>query len=393
MISKMDDFILLHGNCMTELPLIDGAVDMIFADPPYFLSSGKGTVKVGNRFVNFDKGSWDRVRSKDEVYQFNYQWLSLCKEKLKSNGTIWVTGTYHNIFEVANCMKDLGFKILNMVVWQKSDPPKTLTNQRFNFSAEYIIWARKYENVPHYFNYELMETLNGGVHMPDVWKLSAPGTWEKTCGKHPTQKPLRLLYRIILASTREGETVLDPFAGSCTTGIAAKLLGRKFIGIEQEEKYIELGKKRIKELTDEKRASQLMLRMSENPEEVQVLVNHVCSSLQTLMIEKGITYMRAGDSKGSILVTPGFERMGYVLLHTNGENCHLFKLKRKGCFQIWTKESLEEVGFSPEHAQYYMVLHFDNSKEIVFSKHPKLRQGINTYRSKIRPLSDFMGIR
>ena len=290
-------------------------------------------------------------------------------------------------------MKDLGFKILNMVVWQKSDPPKTLTNQRFNFSAEYIIWARKYENVPHYFNYELMETLNGGVHMPDVWKLSAPGTWEKTCGKHPTQKPLRLLYRIILASTREGETVLDPFAGSCTTGIAAKLLGRKFIGIEQEEKYIELGKKRIKELTDEKRASQLMLRMSENPEEVQVLVNHVRSSLQTLMIEKGITYMRAGDSKGSILVTPGFERMGYVLLHTNGENCHLFKLKRKGCFQIWTKESLEEVGFSPEHAQYYMVLHFDNSKEIVFSKHPKLRQGINTYRSKIRPLSDFMGIR
>lgn len=389
----MDDFILLYGNCMTELPLIDGAVDMIFADPPYFLSSGKGTVKIGNRFVNFDKGSWDRVRSKEEVYQFNYQWLSLCKEKLKSNGTIWVTGTYHNIFEVANCMKDLGFKILNMVVWQKSDPPKTLTNQRFNFSAEYIIWARKYENVPHYFNYELMETLNGGVHMPDVWKLSAPGTWEKTCGKHPTQKPLRLLYRIILASTREGETVLDPFAGSCTTGIAAKLLGRKFIGIEQEEKYIELGKKRIKELTDEKRASQLMLRMSENPEEVQVLVNHVRSSLQTLMIEKGITYMRAGDSKGSILVTPGFERMGYVLLHTNGENCHLFKLKRKGCFQIWTKESLEEVGFSPEHAQYYMVLHFDNSKEIVFSKHPKLRQGINTYRSKIRPLSDFMGIR
>lgn len=389
----MDDLILLHGNCMTELPLIDGAVDMIFADPPYFLSSGKGTVKVGNRFVNFDKGSWDRVRSKEEVYQFNYQWLSLCKEKLKSNGTIWVTGTYHNIFEVANCMKDLGFKILNMVVWQKSDPPKTLTNQRFNFSAEYIIWARKYENVPHYFNYELMETLNGGVHMPDVWKLSAPGTWEKTCGKHPTQKPLRLLYRIILASTREGETVLDPFAGSCTTGIAAKLLARKFIGIEQEEKYIELGEKRIKELTDEKRASQLMLRMSENPEEVQVLVNHVRSSLQTLMIEKGITYMRAGDSKGSILVTPGFERMGYVLLHTNGENCHLFKLKRKGCFQIWTKESLEEVGFFPEHAQYYMVLHFDNSKEIVFSKHPKLRQGINTYRSKIRPLSDFMGIR
>jgi site-specific DNA-methyltransferase (adenine-specific) len=389
----MKDFILKNGNCMEEIPTIEGSVDMIFADPPYFLSSGNGTVKIGKRYVNFDKGDWDRVRSKEDIYKFNYQWLSLCREKLKDSGTIWVSGTYHNIYEVANCMKDLGFKILNMIVWQKSDPPTTLTDQRFNFSAEYIIWARKCEKVAHYFNYELMKALNNGVHMPDVWKLPAPGTWEKTCGKHPTQKPLRLLYRIILASTKEGETILDPFAGSCTTGIAANLLGRKFIGIEQDEKFVALGKKRKEELLDEKRAMQLYSRMSENPDEVQVLVNHVRSSLQPLMIEKGITYMRAGESKGSILVTPGFERMGYVLLHTNGENCHLFKLKQKGCFQIWTKETLEEHGFHPEHASYYMVLHFDNKKEIEFSRHPKLRQGINTYRSKIRPLSDFIGIK
>lgn len=388
----MDDFILKNGDCMHELPLIEGHVDMIFADPPYFLSSGNGTVKIGNRYINFDKGEWDRVRSKEDIYKFNYQWLSLCREKLKESGTIWVCGTYHNIFEVANCMTDLGFKILNMIVWQKSDPPKTLTDQRFNFSAEYIIWARKCEKVPHYFNYELMETMNNGVHMPDVWKLPAPGIWEKTCGKHPTQKPLRLLYRIILASTREGETVLDPFAGSCTTGIAANLLGRKFIGIEQDEKYIALGNKRKEELSDEKRAMQLYSHMSENPEEVQVLVNHVRSGVLPMTIEKGITYMRAGESKGSILVTSGFERIGYVLLHTNGENCHLYKLKRKGSFQIWTKETLEEHGFQPEHALYYMVFHFENAKEIVFSKHPKLRQGINTYRSKIRPLSDFIGM-
>ena len=389
----MKDFILKNGNCMEEIPTIEGTVDMIFADPPYFLSSGNGTVKIGKRYVNFDKGDWDRVRSKEDIYKFNYQWLSLCREKLKDSGTIWVSGTYHNIYEVANCMKDLGFKILNMIVWQKSDPPTTLTDQRFNFSAEYIIWARKCEKVAHYFNYELMKALNNGVHMPDVWKLSAPGTWEKTCGKHPTQKPLRLLYRIILASTKEGETILDPFAGSCTTGIAANLLGRKFIGIEQDEKFVALGEKRKEELLDEKRAMQLYSRMSENPDEVQVLVNHVRSSLQPLMIEKGITYMRAGESKGSILVTPGFERMGYVLLHTNGENCHLFKLKQKGCFQIWTKETLEEHGFHPEHASYYMVLHFDNSKEIEFTRHPKLRQGINTYRSKIRPFSDFVGLK
>ena len=378
---------------MSEIPLIERQVDMIFADPPYFLSSGNGTVKIGNRYHCFDKGDWDRVRSKEEIYQFNYQWLSLCREKLKDSGTIWVCGTYHNIYEVANCMKDLGYKILNMIIWQKSDPPKTLTDLRFNFSAEYIIWARKCEKVPHYFNYQLMESMNNGVHMPDVWKLPAPGIWEKSCGKHPTQKPLRLLYRIILASTREGETILDPFAGSCTTGIAANLLGRNFIGIEQDEKFVSLGNKRRMELYDEKRANQLYDRMSENPEEVQVLVNHVRASLQPLMIEKGITYLRAGDSKGSILVTPGFERMGYVLLHTNGENCHLYKLKKKGCFQIWTKETLEDYGFHPEHASYYIVLHFDNKVEIDFSKHPKLRQGINTYRSKIRPLSDFIGLR
>ena len=246
----MKDFCLVQGDCMTEIPQIEGPVDMIFADPPYFLSTGNGTVKIGNRYHSFDKGGWDRVRSKEEIYQFNYQWLSLCKEKLKDSGTIWVCGTYHNIYEVANCMKDLGYKILNMIVWQKSDPPKTLTDQRFNFSAEYIIWARKCEKVSHFFNYELMEAMNNGVHMPDVWKLPAPGTWEKTCGKHPTQKPLRLLYRIILASTREGETILDPFAGSCTTGIDANLLDRKFIGIEQDEKFITLANKRRLEFDD-----------------------------------------------------------------------------------------------------------------------------------------------
>ena len=312
----MEEFILRKGDCMQELSLIDQTIDMVFADPPYFLSTGNGTVKIGNRYVSFDKGEWDHIRSKEEIYQFNYKWLSLCRKVLKDSGTIWVCGTYHNIYEVANCMKDLGFKILNMIVWQKADPPKTLTEQRFNFSAEYIIWARKCEKVPHYFNYQLMEAMNNGVHMPDVWKLPAPGTWEKVCGKHPTQKPLRLLYRIILASTRTGETILDPFAGSCTTGIAANLLGRNFIGIEQEEKYIRLGLKRKAEIEEKAKAEQIFKHMSENPNEVQVLVNHVRASILPTMIEKGITYMRAGDSKGSILVTPGFERMGYILLHT-----------------------------------------------------------------------------
>lgn len=390
---KKNNFTLYQGDCNIIISQLNESFDMVFADPPYFLSTGNGTVKIGQRYINFDKGDWDRVRSKDEVYEFNYNWISLCREKLKNDGTIWVCGTYHNIYEVANCLKDLGFKILNMIVWQKSDPPKTLTNQRFNFSAEYIVWARKCEKVQHYFNYQLMEAINNGVHMPDVWKLPASGTWEKTCGKHPTQKTLRLLYRIILASTRPGALILDPFAGSCTTGIAANLLGRKFIGIDQDAKFFELGKRRREEIENMDIAANMLQRMAENPEEVQVIVNHTRTELHNLMIEKGICYMRAGESKGSVLVTPGFERIQYVLLHSNGYDAKLYRLKQKGCFQIWTKETLEEKGFHPEHASYYMVFHFDNTKEIPFCQDPKLREGINTYRSKIRPLSDFIGLK
>ena len=388
----MKDFCLVQGDCMTEIPQIEGPVDMIFADPPYFLSTGNGTVKIGNRYHSFDKGGWDRVRSKEEIYQFNYQWLSLCREKLKDSGTIWVCGTYHNIYEVANCMKDLGYKILNMIVWQKSDPPKTLTDQRFNFSAEYIIWARKCEKVSHFFNYELMEAMNNGVHMPDVWKLPAPGTWEKTCGKHPTQKPLRLLYRIILAATREGETILDPFAGSCTTGIAANLLGRKFIGIEQDEDFLLLGKKRKMDIENPLRFIDMQKHIAENPCEVTIMVNHARRETREKMVETGICYLRAGDSEGSLCVTSGFERMEYLLLHTNGENCQIFRLKRKGCFQIWNKETLEKYGFSPSHAAYYIVLKFDNTEIKRFKIPNNIKERINTYRAKIRPLSDFFDV-
>ena len=145
---------------------------------------------------------------------------------------------------VEKCLKNAGFQIINIITWQKSDPTPTWGGLHFNFSSEYIIWARKNPKSKHFFNFELMKELNGGVLMPDVWKLPTVGMWEKTCGKHPTQKPLRLLYRIVLASTRVGEVVLDPFAGSCTTGIAANLLGRKFVGIDQSKDFLDLGIKR-----------------------------------------------------------------------------------------------------------------------------------------------------
>lgn len=228
--------------------------------------------------------------------------------------------------------------------------------------------------------------------MPDVWRFARPGFWERTCGRHPTQKPLRLLYRILQVCTEKGFTILDPFAGSCTTGIAANLLERNFIGIDKNKEYLDYGIRRKREIEDPVMASKILGKMSENPDETMVMVNHVRKELKETMIEKGICYMRAGDSKGSLLITPGFERVQYIFLHTGGRDGMLFKLKNKGAFQIWTAETLKQNGFMPRHAAYYMVLLFDNSKSIRITNEVDLMERINTYRPKLRPLSDFVGI-
>lgn len=342
--------------------------------------------------VCVDKGDWDRGGTPEHMYEFNYRWLELCRPKLKDNGTIWISGTYHNIFVVQRCLKELGYKILNYITWQKSDPAPNISCRYFTFSTELIIWARKSEKVPHVFNYETMKQLNGNKQMTDVWKMPAVGLWEKTCGKHPTQKPLRLLYRIIMASTQEGDTILDPFAGSCTTGIAANLLGRNFMGIDQSQEYLDLGLRRKKEIEDPEKAEKILRKMKESPSETMVLINHAKQETRRLMIEKGICYLRSGDTQGSLQITPGFEKMQYVLLHTNGKGIQLFPLKKVGTFQIWTRETLEKYGFHPEHAPYYIVLHFDNTRELQLNPEINLTQRLNTYRARIRPLSDFTGI-
>jgi len=384
------DFSLFKGDSLELLNSIDIKVDMIFADPPYFLSTGNGMVNINGQYIKFDKGQWDRVRSRDEKDEFNLKWLSSCCNRLKDNGTIWVCGTYHNIFSVEKCLDELGFKIINMIVWQKPDPPFTLSDKRFNFSAEYIIWATRKRCKDYTFNYEALMKVNGGSQMQDVWRISAAGTWEKKCGKHPTQKPLRLLYRAILASTNEGDVILDPFSGSSTTGIAANLLGRKFIGCEMSDEYLDLSVKRKNQISEPSVFADMKRRMEENPEEVMVLVNHARPDLKEQMIKTGICYTRVGDSKGSVLVTYGFERMQYVMLHTGGEDTHLFRLKNKGCFQIWSKETLIKHGFNPETSPYYAVFLFDNAVEYPIPKTPNLRQKINSYRAKIRPLIDFI---
>lgn len=241
------DFTIVHGDCFEVLSQFDFKFDMIFADPPYFLSNGGISFQAG-KVVCVDKGDWDKGGSPDSIMEFNRKWLFLCREKLKDNGTIWISGTHHNIFSIANVLTELGYKILNVITWAKTNPPPNISCRFFTYSTEFIIWARKYPKVPHKYNYELMKAINDGKQMTDVWRLPAIGRWEKSCGKHPTQKPLALLTRIILASTNEYDWILDPFAGSSTTGIAATLCGRRYLGIEQEKDFAELGKNRREEI-------------------------------------------------------------------------------------------------------------------------------------------------
>jgi len=245
--SEDKNFTLLQGNCTELLKSFEFKFDMIFADPPYHLSNGGISVQSGKQ-VSVNKGDWDKSHGFEEDYQFDKEWLSACRDKLKSDGTIWVSGTYHNIFSIARCLTELGFRILNCITWEKTAPPPNLSCRFFTYSAEYILWARKEAKTPHYFNYELMKEINGGTQMRDVWRLPAIAMWEKSCGKHPTQKPLCVLSRIILASTKPGAWILDPFTGSSTTGIAANLLDRRFLGIDQEQKFLEISKTRKLEI-------------------------------------------------------------------------------------------------------------------------------------------------
>jgi len=245
--SQDKNFTLLNEDIFKVLPKFKFEFDMIFADPPYFLSNGGLTIQNG-KITSVNKGKWDKSYGYDEVNKFNRKWLSLVRDKMKADATIWISGTSHNIFSIGQVLSELGFKILNIITWEKTNPPPNFSCRYFTHSTEQIIWARKEEKIPHYFNYELMKQLNDNKQMKDVWKLPAIAKWEKSCGKHPTQKPLSLLTRLILASTENGAWILDPFTGSSTTGISANLLERKFLGIDKELEYLEISKARKEEI-------------------------------------------------------------------------------------------------------------------------------------------------
>lgn len=243
-------FSLYEGNCLNIIPnQIDEKVNMVFADPPYFLSNDGMTFKNGI-VQSVNKGSWDKFSEDNEVYVFTYEWLSQVRNILADNGTIWVSGTHHNIFMVGRVLSVLNFKILNMITWEKPNPPPNFSCRYFTYSTEWVIWARKEAKTPHFFDYELMKKLNGDKQLKDVWRLPSVGAWERREGRHPTQKPLGLLTRIILASTKRNDLVLDPFSGSSTTGISANLIDRRFIGIEQEDEFLSLSKKRYLALNE-----------------------------------------------------------------------------------------------------------------------------------------------
>ncbi|MGD0652329.1 MAG: site-specific DNA-methyltransferase [Verrucomicrobiia bacterium] len=267
---------LYHGNCLSILDAIyakhgeAGCFDMIFADPPYFLSNGGITCHAG-RMVKVDKGDWDRSRGAEENHNFNREWLRRCQRVLKPNGTIWVTGTHHVIFSVGYAMQQLGFKILNDIAWEKPNPPPNLSCRYFTHSTETVLWAAKTEKSRHIFNYKAMKAVTG-KQMKTVWKMPAPGKTEKIFGKHPTQKPVALVERCLLASTHEGDLVLDAFMGAGTTAVACFRQGRHFVGIELDLTYL---------LTASKRADREVIEVWLREFRVRVgvsVVGHFCEA-------------------------------------------------------------------------------------------------------------------
>ncbi len=241
---------LLHGDCLSILPRIQKeSVSMIFADPPYNLSNDGISCQAG-KMVSVNKAEWDKSKGFEKDYEFTYQWLKQCRDVLKPNGTIWVSGTPHNIYQVGHALQALGYHILNEISWYKPNAPPNLACRCFAHAHETIIWAKKSKNARQTFNYGLMKQWDDkfspkGRQMRSVWSIPFTPLTEKACGKHPTQKPIELLKRIIASSTNKGDRVLDPFNGSGTTGVVAKMLGRQYVGIDMEKKYLEISKRRI----------------------------------------------------------------------------------------------------------------------------------------------------
>ena len=253
---QKDNFVLYHADSLKFLQEIpENSVDMIFADPPYFLSGGSFTCQNG-KMVSVKKGNWDMSNGIKKDFDFHLNWIKECKRILKPPGTIWISGTYHSIYQCGFILQNTGYHILNDISWFKPNASPNLSCRFFTASHETLLWARKDKKAKHTFNYDLMKNSEwpedfikkSNTQMRSVWAINTPKPIEKKFGKHPTQKSIDLLKRVVLASTNKGDLILDPFTGSSTTGLAAYLFGRRFIGIDNKKKYLNLSIKRFEEL-------------------------------------------------------------------------------------------------------------------------------------------------
>ena len=247
---------IIHGDTIEELKkLPDCSVDLIFADPPYYLQLEKNLYRPNNSKVDAVNDDWDKFENFKNYDEFSNKWLKECQRILKDTGSIWVIGSYHNIFRIGYLMQNLNFWMLNDVIWRKSNPMPNFRGKRFTNAHETLIWASKNKDSKKYtFNYEAMKSLNENIQMRSDWVIPICNGGERLKdddGKkvHPTQKPESLLHRIILSSSNQGDLILDPFFGSGTTGAVAKKLSRHFIGIENDEKYVNAAMKRISKVS------------------------------------------------------------------------------------------------------------------------------------------------
>jgi len=233
------------SDCVELMRLMPAAcVDVVFADPPYRLSGGGVTVKSG-RMASVDKGEWDRSMGFEKDHEWNVRWLREARRVLKPDGTLWVTGTHHIIFSLGFALQSLGFRIINQIAWVKPDPVPNALHTSFTHAHETLLWVSKGKGARHTFNYDLINSPNPMAQVSSVWRIPTVPRSEKRMGYHPTQKPLRLVRRALLASTGEGDLVFDPFSGSGTTGVAAKELNRAFVGAELEEEFAGLAARRV----------------------------------------------------------------------------------------------------------------------------------------------------